>query len=59
MSDVRDLFIRSLDGEKSGLHGQIKAFGELIARHDPQVAKHLTDLGIHTQVITWINDIYY
>lgn len=49
MSDVRDLFIRSLDGEKSGLHGQIQAFENLLSRQDPLVAKHLKDLEIHTQ----------
>jgi len=56
MSEVRDLFIRSLDGEKSGLHGQIQALESMIARHDPQVAKHMKQLDLHTQffAVRWL-----
>jgi hypothetical protein len=59
MSEVRDLFIRSLDGETSGLHGQIKSLEMMIARHDSRVAKHLKELDVHTQffAVRWLTTL--
>lgn len=49
MSDVRDLFIRHLDGETSGLHGTLHRFDLLLCRIDPQVGEHLQQVGVLTQ----------
>jgi hypothetical protein len=59
MSEIRDLFIRSLDGEKFGLHGQIKALGDMLQKYDPAVAARLDELQIHTQffAVRWLTTL--
>jgi len=49
MAEVRDLFIRDLDSEATGVQGNIAKLEKLLFEQDPQVAAHLQRLQIHTQ----------
>jgi len=49
MAEVRDLFIRDLDSEETGIQGNIARLDKLIKEQDPEVSMHLSRLQIHTQ----------
>jgi hypothetical protein len=49
MAEVRDLFIRDLDSEATGVQGNIAKLQQLIRTQDPPVAEHLRNLEIHCQ----------
>ena len=41
MSEIRDVFIQSLDESESGLLGKMQAFSRTLYQHDPELANHL------------------
>lgn len=41
MSEIRDVFISSLDDSESGLHGKMEAFSRTLRQHDPELAQHM------------------
>ena len=41
MSEIRDVFIQSLDESESGLLGKMQAFSRTLHHHDPELADHM------------------
>ena len=41
MSEIRDVFIQSLDESERGLLGKMQAFSRTLYQHDPELANHL------------------
>ena len=41
MSEIRDVFIQSLDESESGLLGKMQAFSRTLYQHDPELAEHM------------------
>jgi len=46
MSEVKEMYMRSMDQEGEGIHGVLGTFGTLMARHEPVVTAHLLGFGI-------------
>ncbi|CAN0177550.1 unnamed protein product [Scytosiphon promiscuus] len=46
MSEIRDVFIQSMDDSESGLHGKMEAFSRTLRQHDPELADHMVSLAL-------------
>mgnify|MGYP005991600513 CR=1 FL=1 len=46
MSEVKEMYMRSMDEEGEGIHGVLGTFGGLMAAHEPVVTEHLLGFGI-------------
>ncbi|CAM9453657.1 unnamed protein product, partial [Laminaria digitata] len=46
MSEIRDVFIQSLDESESGLLGKMQAFSRTLYQHDPELADHMASLAL-------------
>ncbi|KAM3133357.1 hypothetical protein pb186bvf_014518 [Paramecium bursaria] len=56
MSQIKDLYIRSLNNTKDGLKGQMLRLDQLLNQLEPNLQKHFTKLEIHPQFYSmrWI-----
>ena len=41
MSEIRDVFIQSMDDSENGLHGKMEALSRTLRQHDPELAQHM------------------
>lgn len=41
MAEIRDGFLRTMDSEHTGINGKIRIFELLLAKLEPEIAKHL------------------
>ncbi len=59
MSEIRDMFIGSLDSEDTGIKGRLTELGDIIQRNDPELAAHFDSHGIITQffAIRWLTTL--
>ncbi|CAN0021830.1 unnamed protein product [Ectocarpus sp. 8 AP-2014] len=46
MSEIRDVFLASMDESESGLHGKMEAFSRTLRQHDPELAEHMVSLAL-------------
>jgi len=55
LTDMSDVFVPGLDNLETGITGRINAMHKLLARHDPEVVEHLSELGIEVSfyAIRW------
>lgn len=44
MSEIRDVFLASMDESESGLHGKMEALSRTLRQHDPELAEHMVSV---------------
>ena len=49
ISEIRDGFLRTMDGENTGINGRIKEFDFLFSQIDPVLHAHLQNEGLNPQ----------
>jgi len=52
MGRMRDVFVKSLDDEDTGMIGQTEQFGSLLQEKDGDVWRHLEDIGVSPMLYT-------
>lgn len=56
---MRDVFVADLDDSKSGIQGRIANMQMLLERHDPELFRHLEDIGMDPSfyAIRWLTTL--
>jgi hypothetical protein len=59
MMEMRDVFVPDLDSHVTGLQGRISNMQTLLATHDPDVQRHLQELGIDASfyAVRWLTTL--
>lgn len=59
MAEMSDVFVAAMDHHDTGIQGRISNMNALLSLHDPEVACHLEEVGIHASfyAIRWLTTL--
>lgn len=59
MAEMSDVFVAAMDNHDTGIQGRISNMNSLLSLHDPEVASHLEEVGIHASfyAIRWLTTL--
>ena len=59
MEEMSDIFVPAMDNHDTGIQGRINNMNALLKLHDPEVAFHLEEVGIHASfyAIRWLTTL--
>jgi hypothetical protein len=59
MAEMSDIFVPAMDNHDTGIQGRINNMNSLLSLHDPEVACHLEEVGIHASfyAIRWLTTL--